>query len=87
LFKTKVRSYIKNFKQTVQDVAVKVRVQETKMQEVLINEQGASAIEIALAAVAAVVFICIIVNAFTGIFTNTIIPGLEGKIEDIFSMK
>ncbi len=87
MFKTKVRSYIKNFKQTVQDVAVKVRVQETKMQEVLINEQGASAIEIALAAVAAVVFICIIVNAFTGIFTNTIIPGLEGKIEDIFSMK
>lgn len=78
---------MRNLKQSVQDLAVKAKVQETKMQEVLINEQGASAIEIALAAVAAVVFICIIVNAFTGIFTDTIIPGLKGKISDIFSMK
>ncbi len=87
MIKTKVKSYIRNFKKSVQDFAVKAKVQETKMQEVLINEQGASAIEIALAAVAAVVFICIIVNAFTGIFTDTIIPGLKGKITDIFSMK
>jgi Flp pilus assembly pilin Flp len=78
---------MRNLKQSVQDLAVKAKVQETKMQEVLINEQGASAIEIALAAVAAVVFICIIVNAFTGIFTDTIIPGLKGKTSDIFSMK
>ena len=78
---------MRNIKQSVQNLAVKVKVQETEMQEVLINEQGASAIEIALAAVAAVVFICIIVNAFTGIFTDTIIPGLKGKIDDIFSMK
>jgi len=57
-----------------------------KAQTTLSDTSGASAVEIAIAAVIAVVLALIILNAFTGIFSNTIIPGIQDKIKSIFSV-
>lgn len=57
-----------------------------KAQETMSSTSGASAVEIAIAAVIAVVLALIIMNAFTGIFSNTIIPGIQEKIKSIFSI-
>ncbi len=57
-----------------------------KAQTTLLDTSGASAVEVALAAVIAVVLALIIINAFTGIFSNTIIPGIQDKIKSIFSV-
>lgn len=57
-----------------------------KVQSTMSDTSGASAVEVALAAVIAVVLALIIINAFTGIFSNTIIPGIQDKIKSIFSI-
>jgi len=77
-------------KERLQGKLVKVRntVGKTliKAQTTLLDTSGASAVEVALAAVIAVVLALIIINAFTGIFSNTIIPGIQDKIKSIFSV-
>lgn len=77
-------------KEKLQEKLVKARstTEKTliKAESILSDTSGASAVEIAIAAVIAVVLALIILNAFTGIFSNTIIPGIQEKIKSIFSV-
>lgn len=81
-----IKKIIENIKKKSTTLAVKANVNTESLAETLADESGASALEIALAAVAAVVFICVIINAFTGIFSNTVIPGIQSHISKIFAI-
>jgi Flp pilus assembly pilin Flp len=72
--------------------AVKNRVYRTVVKsgirtlKELQDQSGASAVEIALAAVIAIVLACILLQAFTGIFSDSIIPGIKNGVSQMFSI-
>lgn len=68
-----------NFKEALRKKLIRAKIK-------LEDTSGASAVEIAIAAVIAVVLGLIILNAFTGIFSDTVIPGIRDKIKNIFSV-
>lgn len=65
----------------------KINLAFRKTVGLLKSEKGASAIEIAGAAIIAIVLAMIILNAYTGIFSDTIIPGIKAKIAEMFAIK
>lgn len=65
----------------------KISLAYRRAAELLKSEKGASAIEIAGAAIIAIVLALIILNAYTNIFSDTIIPGLKSKIAEMFAIK
>ncbi len=84
--KTKVSNLVNRVKEKRIALKAQVKCHAVRLQEVLADDTGASAIEIVGAAVMAIVLICILINAFTGIFTTTVIPGITDKIKGIFAM-
>ncbi|TQI68555.1 hypothetical protein [Clostridium sp. KNHs216] len=81
-----IHNFVENQRQKILVFRAQLRCGVHRLNEILTDERGASAIEIAGAAVMAIVLICILINAFTGIFSDTIIPGIQDKIKGIFSM-
>jgi hypothetical protein len=71
--------------QKLKVLAVKVKLNTMSTREVLSNNRGASALEIALASVIAVVLGVLLLNSFTGIFNDTVIPKITTSITGMFS--
>jgi len=76
---TKVLKFVGNVKRKIRSSAVSA-------QAVLCGHTGASAVEIAGAAVMAIVLICVLLQAFTGIFSDSIIPGIKDKVSQMFAI-
>lgn len=81
----KIKKTIQPAFQKIHSLIMKTKAHTITTREVLSNSQGASALEIALASIIAVVLGILILNAFTGIFNTTIIPKVTSSITGMFS--
>lgn len=84
--KIQVRNFIHRVKSNLLKLSIKAKFQTNRLQAVLADDTGASAIEIMGAAVFAIAMICLLMEAFTGLFSKTVLPGIQEKINSIFAM-
>lgn len=83
--KNKIRKFIHTVKQKINTFVIMLKVNTSSTREILVDNRGASALEIALASIIAVVLALKILDAFTGIFSNTVIPKISSSITGMFS--
>ncbi len=80
----KIKNITHAVKRQTQSFAIRLKSTIMPVREVLADNKGLTALEIALGAIVSIVLCGLILNAFTGVFNNSVLPKVKDTIMGMF---